>query len=150
MARRDVLLIVVSDVLALELANLHVVERDVVLQVLVLDQAVISNDRHMLRGGFVYDHRGGLAVMRRHDEDAVAFSQVGFRLAVLRVLAAIGIHDIYCRAREVLLNRLHDQRMVLTLPASRGIALREQEADLLAAFGCSGRPRRARATVPTR
>src|SRR3954452_11168580 len=89
------LLEVVDQAARLQLADLDVVERDVVVDVRVRDQAVIADHRDLRLLGAVDDRARGRRVDRVEHEDLGALGQRGLGLLLLlgRVLVGVGVDD---------------------------------------------------------
>ena len=94
MAGLDVGLVIIGDVLALQRAYLHVVERDVVGEVLVLRQTIIRDDRHIVSLRGVDDLRGLLGILGRENQNAVTLGEVSLSLGLLCVRVAIGVRVV--------------------------------------------------------
>ena len=136
----------VDERLPLQLSDLLVVERHVVVDRGARDEPVVGDHRHLGCLGVVGDRRGGLAVDRVEHEHVGALGEGRLSLLLLlgRVLVGVGVDDLAGGALG--LDRRGEQRAVLALVAS-GLGLRQQQGDLLAGgpAPAGGPPRGGRA-----
>src|SRR5689334_2869226 len=133
----------VRQALALQLADLHVVERHVVVAGAAEVEAVVVDDRDALRLGLRGDGGTRLAADRGDDEHLhlARDHAVGERGELL--LVALGVLDVGLQPRG--LHRLREQRLVEALPAGRARGLREDHTGLGAGGRGRGRAPAARA-----
>jgi hypothetical protein len=112
---------------ALQLADSHVVERDVVVD-RAARETVVRDDRHVLRLGLADDRLRGLAVDWIEHEHLRALGQHRLRLRLLlrRVLVRVRVEQLAVRAERLQL--LLEIRVVEGLVAGR-LRLRQQQAD---------------------
>src|SRR5579884_3995962 len=128
----------VSDVLALELSDLRVVEGDIVVQVIAIDQAVVSNDGNAPLFGRRHNGSRLNAIGRRDNQDAISLCQVCLSLRHLSSGAALRVVVVNSGAGELLLDVVDQVWPVVGIPAGRGGRLRQQHADLLAVLAAVG------------
>src|SRR5579884_1112674 len=107
----------IGDILTLQLANLRIVEGDIVLEVIAVDQAVISDNGYALRLRGCNDGGGFNAVGGGKEQDAVAIGRVGLGLRLLEVRVTLSIVVIDMRAWKLLRNILFQEGFVFAVPA---------------------------------
>src|SRR5690242_5421819 len=109
----------VNNILALQLTNLHTIKRDIIIEVLRLDQAIISNDRNILSMS-LRDNRGRRrAIVSTNHQNTITVRQIGLSLAELYSRTITSIVIINMNTRNSGTDRLHEQRMILRLPTHR-------------------------------
>ncbi|EAU64988.1 hypothetical protein STIAU_5981 [Stigmatella aurantiaca DW4/3-1] len=115
--------------LALELADLLVVERDVVVDVRVGDEPVVADDGHLGLTGAGHHGRGGRRVHRVEHQHlrAVGQRRLGLALLLGGVLVRVAVDDLAVRAQ--LLDLALEVRPVVGLIAGR-LRLGQQQGDL--------------------
>ena len=118
----------VDEALALELADLLVVERDVVVGVAVERQAVVVDDLDALALGVGRDRRAGAGVEVDQQQHLRAVGDRLLGLLLLRGLVALGVLDLDVDAGVV--ERLLQERPVDRLPADGRLRVRQQDRDL--------------------
>src|SRR5436190_7392308 len=77
-AGRLKLAVVVSDILALELTDSDTIKRYIVVEILGLDKAVISDHRDVKGPGFRYDRCRCYTIVCAHNQDTITVCQVCF------------------------------------------------------------------------
>src|SRR5690349_2968336 len=123
----------VGQALALQLADLDVVERHVVVAGTAQVEAVVVDDRDALRLRLRGDGGTRLAADRGDDEHLHLARDHAVRERGELLLVALGVLDVGLQPRG--LHRLREQRLVEAFPAGRARGLREDHADL----GAGGR-----------
>ena len=131
--------------LALQLADLRVVEGDVVVRRAAEREPVVVDGLHALLLGLLLDGRtrGRVQVDDRQDGDAAGDHLLGDGLHLLRVV--LRVLDVVVDA-GLLEGRL-ELRPVLGLPARRGRGVREDHADLALDGGAAAAARAAAAAT---
>ena len=117
-----------DEALALKLADLLVVERDVVVDVGVRDQAVVADHRDLRLLRAIHDRACRRRVHRVEHEHLRALRDCGLSLLLLlgRVLVRVRVDDLAVRAE--LLRLAFEVRTILRLVAGR-LRLRQQQRD---------------------
>ena len=117
----------VDESLTLELADLLVVERHVVVRVALEREAVVVDDLDALRLGVGRDRRAGAGVEVHEQEHLRAVRDRLLGLLLLGGLVALGVRDGVLHAGRV--ERLLEERPVDRLPPDRGLGVRQQHGD---------------------
>src|SRR5579883_353158 len=126
--------IMVSDIPALQLANLDIIKGDIVVELFCLDHTVICDHWHILCPGFRNNGRRRHAIMGADDQDTITIGQICFGLLKLEIRIALSIRIINMHTGDGRLNGLDKQGMILALPARRRDRLGKQDTYFCTSF----------------